>query len=150
MAQFTHNLYKEIILDHSRNPRNRGRLENPDIRVKATNPLCGDELELMVALDGENISDVKVQIRGCSISQASASMMTEAIKGQKLEKAEQFGRLFKAMMLDEQNGPLPVEIQDLQVLEVAKRYQSRIKCTLLAWQALLESVATSDRRRLNK
>jgi nitrogen fixation protein NifU and related proteins len=140
MSKSTHELYKEIILEHYRSPRNSGRLENPDITAEAHNPLCGDGLELTIVLDGDRIEAVKVEVQGCSISQASASMMTEAIQGQTLADAAAFGSIFQAMMRDERNTPLPAPLQELQVFEVAKRYRSRIRCTLLAWEALLDGI----------
>src|SRR4051794_20986204 len=92
-------LYREIILDHYRNPRNRGELESPPaLRNEGFNPLCGDQVVVTVALDGDTVSDVKIAGQGCSISQSSASMMSAAIKGKNVEQARELINRFKAMM----------------------------------------------------
>jgi len=131
-------LYREIILDHYRNPRNRGQLPKPTVAARGSNPLCGDELELSLALADDKIEDIKIQGRGCSISQASASMMTEAIKGRSLAEAEQVAAAFKDMMLanGSANG-----LGDLEALQGVKKYPVRIKCALLAWNTFLEGLA---------
>jgi nitrogen fixation NifU-like protein len=149
-------LYREVILDHYRKPRNRGSLENPEISAEGYNPLCGDEITLQLALEpasaeamagkaasGEvgsadkrqKIRDVKFMAQGCSISQASASMMTQKLKGRTLEEAEALMGRFKAMMHGE-----PVEDEeamgDLIALEGVRKFPIRIKCALLAWETL--------------
>src|SRR5688572_16962938 len=92
-------LYREIILDHYRNPRNRGELPVPPARrVEGFNPLCGDEIVLFLDVEGDSVSDVKVGGQGCSISQSSASMMSAAVKGKSLDEARKLIRAFKAMM----------------------------------------------------
>lgn len=131
-------LYREIILDHYRNPRNRGRLPNPTVATQGSNPLCGDELELSLLLAGDQIEGIKIQGRGCSISQASASMMTEALKGLSLAEAEQVAAAFKDMMLA--NGSAD-GLGDLEALQGVKKYPVRIKCALLAWNTFLEGLA---------
>ncbi len=140
-------LYKEIILDHYRHPRNRGRLENPDVATRGHNPLCGDELELSLRLEGDRVADVKVLGRGCSISQASASMMTERIRGMPLSEVRDLIGTFKGMLLGERE-PTEEEydaLGDLEALEGVKSYPVRIKCALLAWNTLLEAVELSRR-----
>jgi nitrogen fixation protein NifU and related proteins len=133
-------LYKDIILDHCRNPRNRGVVDNPDAATRGYNPLCGDELELSLKVDGDHVTDVRALCRGCSISLASASMMTEIVKGKSLEEAEALIGTFKDMLLADRE--LEEEeydtIGDLEALEGLKSYPVRIKCALLAWNALSE------------
>ncbi len=99
-------LYREVILDHYSRPRNKGTIEAPDITVEGANPLCGDELSIYVRLSGGAISDVRFVGRGCSISQASASMMTQEMKGKTLVEARVLVQRFKAMMHGE---PVPEE-----------------------------------------
>ncbi len=136
----TDDLYREIILEHFKNPRNHGRLAAPSLRAEGANPFCGDELEVTVALAGERITDIKAQCKGCSISQASASMMTEVVSGKTLGEAESFARAFKGMMLSGETLPLAPELEDLESLEGVKKYPVRIKCAILSWNTLLEGI----------
>ncbi len=135
-------LYKDIILDHYRHPRNRGVVDNPDAATRGHNPLCGDELELSLRLDGDRIAEVKVLGKGCSISQASASMMTERIKGKPLAEVREVVALFKGMLLEDRElAEQEYEtLGDLEALEGVKGYPVRIKCALLAWNTLLEAL----------
>jgi nitrogen fixation protein NifU and related proteins len=137
----TDDLYREIILEHFRNPRNQGRLEHPTLASQGVNPFCGDEMELTLALQGEQIQDLRVQAKGCSISQASASMMSEAIKGHSLAEAEELARRFKAAMLNQAPLNLPPDLEDLEALEGVRKYPVRIKCAILGWNTLLEGIA---------
>lgn len=142
MVSSLDDLYKDIILDHYRNPRNRGLLENPDVATRGHNPLCGDEMELSLKLEGDRIDDVKLLGRGCSISQASASMMTEKIKGKSFAEVRRLVDTFKGMLLE--NRELTDEeydaLGDLESLEGVKSFPVRIKCALLAWNTLLEAL----------
>lgn len=131
-------LYREVILDHYAHPRNKGKLEDADISVEGANPLCGDELSIFVKLDGGKIADVRFVGRGCSISQASASMMTEQIKGKTLDEAMQLVGRFKAMMHGEPVGE--DELGDLMALQGVRKFPVRIKCATLSWIALEQGV----------
>ena len=138
----TEDLSREIILDHYQNPRNHGRLPNPTLANRGHNPLCGDEIELSLVIGepDDSIREVAFTGRGCSISQASASMMTEVIKGQTLDAADEAARRFAERMADRRPGP--AELQDeLDALQGVKKYPARVKCALLPWTTLLESVA---------
>lgn len=127
-------LYREVILDHYTRPRNKGSLDGADITVDGANPLCGDELSIYVKLAGGRISDVRFVGRGCSISQASASMMTEQIKGKTLPQARALVGQFKAMMHGE---AVPEEdLGDLIALQGVRKFPVRVKCATLAWVAL--------------
>ncbi|MBI3966589.1 MAG: SUF system NifU family Fe-S cluster assembly protein [Chloroflexi bacterium] len=138
-------LYREIILDHYKNPRHAGRLDPADLRAEGNNPLCGDEIEITVNLRDGTIADIRFHGRGCSISQASASMMTENIVGKPIAEVEELVGLFKGMMLENQE-PDPERIGDLESLQGVKKYPVRIKCALLAWNTLLEALNEGSKK----
>ncbi len=138
----TDDLYRDIILEHFKDPRNHGRLAQPDLTAQGANPFCGDEMEITLALEGGRIRDVRAQCKGCSISQAAASMMTEAIKGKTIEEAEALADQFKGMMLKDRPGDWPPDLEDLEALEGVKKYPVRIKCAILSWNTFLEGVQT--------
>ncbi|MGH7651746.1 MAG: Fe-S cluster assembly sulfur transfer protein SufU [Gemmatimonadaceae bacterium] len=136
-------LYQELILDHYRRPRNKGTLTNADASVELKNPLCGDEICLQVAFDGDTVSDLKFSGRGCSISQASASMMTQLIKGKPREEIEEIRKQFRDLLLGQPN-PRPSEnLGPLRSLSGVTKFPARVKCALLAWNAL--ETALTDR-----
>jgi nitrogen fixation NifU-like protein len=128
-------LYQEMILDHYRRPRNKGSLENPDATVEIKNPLCGDEIRLQLAFEGDEIGDVRFAGQGCSISQASASMMTQLVKGKTRDEIEQIRTRFRGLMLGE-NTADDKELGPLRALSGVARFPARVKCALLAWNAL--------------
>ena len=137
----TEDLSREIILDHYQNPRNHGRLAQPTLANRGHNPLCGDEIELSVDIDAQDgsIRDIGFVGRGCSISQASASMMTEVVKGHKLDDATAAVQRFTQRMGNRE--PAPVELGDeLDALQGVKKYPARVKCALLPWTTLRETV----------
>ena len=140
-------LYKEVILDHYQNPRNRGQLESPDVATRGHNPLCGDEILLSLNIDGDTVSDIAFGGRGCSISQASASMMTENVKGHSLGEAEGLAGTFKSIMSGDGDPDALGEAEELQALQGVKRYPVRVKCALLPWTALEEAVDLYRKRR---
>ena len=135
-------LYQELILDHYRNPRNTKKLEDADIEARGFNPFCGDEVILDAALDGEGrIHEVGFDGRGCSISQASASMMTELLSGKTPAEAQVLATLFRDLMHGKELSEEEREsLGDLEVLEGVRQYPIRIKCALLAWFALQEGI----------
>jgi nitrogen fixation NifU-like protein len=134
-------LYREVILDHYQHPRNRGRLDPSDIAVEGANPLCGDELALYVALRDGRVADVRFEGRGCSISQASASMMTEALKGKTLDEARRLVADFKDMM----HGQPPADdLGDLAALQGVRKFPVRIKCATLPWVAFEQGLTEHE------
>ncbi|MGI8519501.1 MAG: Fe-S cluster assembly sulfur transfer protein SufU [Actinomycetota bacterium] len=132
-------LYKEVILDHYRTPRNRGRLDPHDVKLERNNPLCGDELELYLKFNGEDLEGIAFEGKGCSISMASASMMTEKVKGLDVKQARAVAESIKRMMAGEEPGDIN-ELGDLVSLKGVVKYPVRIKCALLGWNTLLEGL----------
>ena len=137
-------LYKEVILDHYRTPRNKGRLDPHDIALERNNPLCGDELELFLRFDGETLEGIAFEGKGCSISQASASMMTEKVKSLLVKDAGELAESIKRMMAGEEDGSAE-ELGDLLSLKGVVKYPVRIKCALLSWNTLLEALEESGK-----
>jgi nitrogen fixation NifU-like protein len=131
-------LYQEILLDHYAHPRNRGRLEPADIAVEGANPSCGDEVSIYARVADGVIREIRFEGRGCTISQASASMMTEQVRGKTLEEAKALIERFKGMM---QGDPAdePV-LGDLVALQGVRKFPVRVKCATLAWVALQQGV----------
>lgn len=132
-------LYKEVILDHYRSPRNRHKIDGADVHLHRDNPLCGDEIDLYVNIDDGQLAEIGFEGRGCSISQASVSMMTEKLKGLSLTDAEGLANTFKQMMQGE-NPADQDSLGDLVALQGVQKYPVRIKCALLGWNAFLEGV----------
>jgi nitrogen fixation NifU-like protein len=142
-------LYREIILDHYRSPRNRGELPVPPaVRAEGHNPLCGDEIQVYLLVQDGVVHDVKVGGQGCSISQSSASMMTSAVKGKTVAEVRALVRRFKSMMsieaADDAAAPsdgVEVSLGDLEALQGVVKFPVRIKCATLAWNTLTEGLA---------
>ena len=149
-------LYREIILDHYRSPRNRGELESPPaVRVEGYNPLCGDEIVVYLDVRDGTVADLKIGGQGCSISQSSASMMSAAVKGRTVPEAHAVIRAFKGMMsIHEQRldaddeaeaervaaEAAEVKLGDLEALQGVVRFPVRIKCATLSWNTLLQGL----------
>jgi nitrogen fixation protein NifU and related proteins len=141
----TEDLSREIILDHYQNPRNHGRLPDPTVANRGHNPLCGDEVELSLHITDDHIDGIAFSGRGCSISQASASMMTERVKGQSLSDVRVAVQDFTQNMAN--RSPAPPELEDeLDALQGVKRYPARVKCALLPWTTLRESIDLFEHR----
>ena len=154
-------LYREIILDHYRAPRNRGELPVPPARkAEGFNPLCGDEVVLYLDVDGDTVQDVKISGQGCSISQASSSMMSAAVKGKSVDEARKLIRAFKALMsiheqkldgdgneVDDGEAVAPdpdVKLGDLEALQGVVKFPVRIKCATLSWNTLAQALDDAD------
>lgn len=136
-------LYKEVILDHYRAPRNKGRLDPHDVVLERNNPLCGDEIELYLKFEGDAVEGIAFEGKGCSISQASASMMTEKVKGLDAKDARALVESIKRMMTGDEEGD-PDTIGDLVSLKGVVKYPVRIKCALLGWNTLEEALESDD------
>ncbi|MGI8662277.1 MAG: Fe-S cluster assembly sulfur transfer protein SufU [Acidimicrobiales bacterium] len=156
-------LYREIILDHYRNPRNRGELEVPPAhKVEGFNPLCGDEIViyLTVGADGETVTDLKIAGQGCSISQSSASMMSAAVKGKTIAEIRDLTTAFEAMMSIHRSSiggddaeeetdeaePLDMKLGDLEALRGVVKFPVRIKCATLSWYTLAQGLREATSR----
>jgi nitrogen fixation NifU-like protein len=142
-------LYREIILDHYRTPRNRGELETPPaVKAEGHNPLCGDEIQIYLDIADGVVNDIKVGGQGCSISQSSASMMSQAVKGKSIDEVRALVKRFKGMMsIDEVDDGIDtssVKLGDLEALQGVVKFPVRIKCAVLAWNTLLEAMAEAD------
>lgn len=135
-------LYREIILDHYKSPRNRGTLEPPAVRAEGHNPLCGDEIEVFIAVENDVVSDIKISGQGCSISQSSASMMSAAIKGKPIAEVRALISRFKHMMSIEEDGEpdTSAPLGDLEALQGVVKFPVRIKCAVLSWNTLAEAL----------
>ena len=131
-------LYQEMILDHYRRPRNKGAIENPDETIVMKNPLCGDEIEVQIRYDGDSIADIGFSGRGCSISQASASMMTQMIKGKSADEVDDLRGQFRDMVMGNGNAD-DNSLGSLRALSGVAKFPARVKCALLAWNALEEA-----------
>ena len=129
-------LYQEMILDHYRRPRNKGTLENADASAEMKNPLCGDEITLQVAFNGNGVADLRFSGRGCSISQASASMMTQLVKGKDADEIAALRTRFRDMVLGDPSAGADEKLGSLRALSGVARFPARVKCALLAWNAL--------------
>ena len=142
-------LYREVILDHYRNPRNRAALDAADAKADGVNPLCGDEIHLEIAFDGDVVTAVSITGQGCSISQSSASMMSEAIKGKSRAEIARLNDRFRAMMdLDAEDTAVELDpgkpgsvLGDLEALQGVRNYPVRIKCANLPWTTLQEALS---------
>ena len=133
-------IYQELILDHYRRPRNKGALEAPDASAERRNPLCGDEIVLQLAFDGDVVREARFTGRGCSISQASASMLTQALRGRTRAEADALLRRFTALVHGDAAAQRDESLGELRALQGVARFPARIRCATLAWSALDEAL----------
>lgn len=134
-------VYQELILDHYKSPRHQGILINPDRKVDLYNPLCGDQISLTVKFDGETLSEIAFSGHGCSISQATASIMSELLCGKTKIEARRLSSLFRHMIKSEEAGSALEDLGDALALEGVKKHSARIKCALLAWDCIDRALA---------
>ena len=138
-------IYKEVILDHYKNPRNKHEIADAELSGSQNNPLCGDEITVFVTQRDGNVAEVAFLGAGCSISQSSASMMTEAVRGRSIEGARGLANDFRGMMAGDVE-PDEDEFGDLIALKGVVKYPIRIKCAVLAWDVLQDALAGADGR----
>jgi nitrogen fixation NifU-like protein len=133
-------LYQEVILDHNRRPHNFRMIEAPTARQEGYNPLCGDRLTLYLTLDGDTITDAAFQGSGCAISKASASIMTDALKGKTVDQARELFEQFHGMITSSPGTPAP-DLGKLSVFAGVRDFPTRVKCASLAWHTMKAAVA---------
>ncbi|HEX3913024.1 MAG TPA: SUF system NifU family Fe-S cluster assembly protein [Steroidobacteraceae bacterium] len=136
-------LYRDVILDHNRRPRNFGSLESADASVEGFNPLCGDHLTLRLKLDGDTINDIRFEGQGCAISTASASLMTEAVKGKSRDAALALFERVHQLLTDDAAPPAD-ELGKLAALSGVREYPARVKCASLCWHTLASALQAAD------
>ncbi|MFD1039655.1 Fe-S cluster assembly sulfur transfer protein SufU [Virgibacillus byunsanensis] len=133
-------LYRQVIMDHYKNPRNRGVVEGDALSIEMNNPTCGDRIQLQLKVEDEIVKDAKFDGEGCSISMSSASMMTQVIIGKKLDDALKMSRAFSQMMLGEDIDVEGLDLGDIEALQGVSKFPARIKCATLAWKAMEKGV----------
>jgi nitrogen fixation NifU-like protein len=136
-------LYQDVVMDHKRAPRNFGTLDAPTHQARGHNPQCGDDLQVSVCVEGDKLRDIRFSGHGCAICMASASMMTEAVRGQDIQLAQQLQQRFRAVLTG-QLEPEGAQLGKLISLAGVRAYPSRIKCALLGWHALVHALASND------
>ncbi|MBX9974211.1 Fe-S cluster assembly sulfur transfer protein SufU [Cytobacillus firmus] len=135
-------LYRQVIMDHYKNPRNKGILEDDSLTINMNNPTCGDRIQLTLKLEDGKVADAKFEGEGCSISMSSASMMTQAIKGKNIEEALKLSKVFSDMMLGKEYDEDDLDLGDIEALQGVSQFPARIKCATLAWKAMEKGVST--------
>lgn len=128
-------LYRQVIMDHYKNPRNKGSLEEGSLTIDMNNPTCGDRIHLTMKVEDGIVVDAKFDGEGCSISMSSASMMTQAIKGKKIEDALKLSGIFSDMMQGKDYDD-SIDLEDIEALQGVAKFPARIKCATLAWKAM--------------
>lgn len=140
-------LYQQVILDHYRNPRNKGELDEKTVEIHMANPVCGDEIRLQLKIEDDRIVEARHVGQGCSISQASVSMMTQLLKGKALDEALGVAKRFTEMMHGDEEAARDKAMGDLRALQGVSKFPVRIKCALLAFDALQEAIKTTQSRK---
>ncbi len=133
-------LYRQVIMDHYKHPRNYGELDDDVVTINMNNPTCGDRIQLTLKVEDDKVSDVKFSGEGCSISLASASMMTEAIKGLSVADALKMSGLFSDMIQGKEYADDELNFGDIEALQGVSKFPARIKCATLAWKAMEEGL----------
>jgi nitrogen fixation NifU-like protein len=137
-------LYRDLILDHYKRPRNHAIPPGAHVRAEGYNPVCGDEVEMGIVFDGDRVADVGLIGQGCSISQASGSMMSELVKGKSFADIRRLSAEFKEMLTNPDGG-VPEELGDLEALQGVGKFAVRVKCATLAWHTLADGIAQHQR-----
>ncbi|GAE30285.1 Fe-S cluster assembly sulfur transfer protein SufU [Halalkalibacter hemicellulosilyticus] len=133
-------LYRQVIMDHYKNPRNRGEFDGDAVTVNMNNPTCGDRIQLQLLIEDGKVKDAKFEGEGCSISLASASMMTQAVKGLETEEAVAMADIFSNMMLGNEYDEERFDLGDIEALQGVTKFPARIKCATLAWKAMEKGI----------
>lgn len=133
-------LYRQVIMDHYKTPRNKGVIDGDALTVEMNNPTCGDRIQLQLQVEDGVVKDVKFDGEGCSISMSSASMMTQAIKGKKIDDVLKMSHLFSDMMIGKDIDTAELDLEDIEALQGVSKFPARIKCATLAWKAMEKGV----------
>ena len=137
-------LYRSVIMDHYKNPRNKGSLAEDSVTIDMNNPTCGDRIHLTLKVEDGIVKDAKFDGEGCSISMSSASMMTQIVKGKKIEEALELADIFSKMMLGEEFDVDKYDLGDVEALQGVAKFPARIKCATLAWKAMEKGVKEGE------
>lgn len=137
-------LYRRVIMDHYKTPRNKGTIENNSVNIEMNNPTCGDRIHLTLQVEDGIVKDAKFDGEGCSISMASASMMTQAVKGQEIDTALKLSGIFSDMMLGKDYDD-SIDLGDIEALQGVSQFPARIKCATLAWKAMEKGVQNEEK-----
>lgn len=137
-------LYRRVIMDHYKTPRNKGTIENNSVNIEMNNPTCGDRIHLTLQVEDGIVKDAKFDGEGCSISMASASMMTQAVKGQEIDTALRLSGIFSDMMLGKEYDD-SIDLGDIEALQGVSQFPARIKCATLAWKAMEKGVQNEEK-----
>ncbi|MFN7251859.1 MAG: Fe-S cluster assembly sulfur transfer protein SufU [Anaerobacillus sp.] len=137
-------LYRQVIMDHYKNPRNRGEIEGDSLTVNMNNPTCGDRIQLQMKVEDGKIADAKFVGEGCSISLSSASMMTQAVKGKTVEEALTLSDIFSNIMQGKDYDEDQFDLGDIEALQGVCKFPARIKCATLAWKAMEKGLNTEE------
>lgn len=137
-------LYRQVIMDHYKNPRNKGVIEDGALTINMNNPTCGDRIQLTLKVEDGKIESAKFDGEGCSISLASASMMTQAVKGLAVEDAVKLAKIFYDMMLGNEYDDESYDLGDIEALSGVSKFPARIKCATLAWKAMEQGVGKTE------
>ncbi|MBT2583664.1 Fe-S cluster assembly sulfur transfer protein SufU [Planococcus sp. ISL-109] len=137
-------LYRQVIMDHYKTPRNKGTIEENSVNIEMNNPTCGDRIHLTLQVEDGIVKDAKFDGEGCSISMASASMMTQAVKGKDVDTALKMSGIFSDMMLGKEYDD-SVDLGDIEALQGVSKFPARIKCATLAWKAMEKGVHNEEK-----
>ncbi len=137
-------LYRQVIMDHYKTPRNKVTIEDNSVTIDMNNPTCGDRIQLTLQVEDGIVKDAKFDGEGCSISMASASMMTQAVKGQEIDTALKLSGIFSDMMLGKEYDD-SIDLGDIEALQGVSQFPARIKCATLAWKAMEKGVQNEEK-----
>jgi nitrogen fixation NifU-like protein len=137
-------LYRELILDHYKHPRHHEKLAEADVVAEGYNPVCGDEVEMQLKFEGDRLTGIGILGRGCSISQASGSMMSDLVLGKDVDEIRRLSDEFKGMMTDAE-APVPEDLGDLEALQGVAKFAVRVKCATLAWHTLADGIEQHEK-----
>jgi len=140
MSEQLTDLYRDILMEHYRYPRGHKLIMHPDLANEGHNPVCGDEIEIKVKMDGDRVKDIYVNCVGCAISVASGSMLAEIVEGKTIPEVKKIARIIKAMLKGEEYDTEGIDLGDIEALQGVRKFPVRIKCALLSWTTLIDAL----------